>query len=77
MAEALLYLKEVYGLESDNTTINVVMRREDLANIAGTATETAIRILAELKDEGYVEYVGKKIKILRMKDLIHMANVSD
>ncbi len=77
MAEALLYLKEVYGLENDNTTINVIMRREDLANIAGTATETAIRILAEMKDEGYVEYIGKKIRILRMKDLVHMANVSD
>src|ERR1051326_5074556 len=44
MAEAILYLKEVYGLEKDNATLNVVMRREDMANIAGTATETAIRI---------------------------------
>ena len=77
IAEALLYLKDVYGFENDNSTINVVMRREDLANIAGTATETAIRILAEMKEDGYLEYVGKKIKILRMKDLVHLANVSD
>ncbi|HEY4797953.1 MAG TPA: Crp/Fnr family transcriptional regulator [Bacteroidia bacterium] len=77
MAEALLYLKEVYGVEKDNATINVVMRREDIANIAGTATETAIRILADFKEESLVEFVGKKIKIVKQQELIHLANISD
>lgn len=77
IAEALLYLKEVYGLEKDNVTLNVTIRREDMANIAGTATETAIRILAELKEEGYLEFTGKKIKIVKMRELIHLANLSD
>lgn len=77
MAEALLYLKEVYGMEKDNATINVAMRREDMANIAGTATETAIRILAEFREEGLVEFVGKRIKISNMNNLIHLANIND
>ena len=77
MAESLLYLKEIYGLENDNATINVVVRREDIANIAGTATETAIRILAEFKNDGLVEFIGKKIKIKNLKNLIHVANLSD
>ena len=77
MAEALLSLKEIYGLEKDNATLNVVMRREDIANIAGTATETAIRILADFKHEGLVEFIGKKIKIKNPSELIHIADLSD
>lgn len=77
MAESLLYLKGIYGYEKDNATINVVVRREDIANIAGTATETAIRILAELKNDGLVEFIGKKIKIKNIQALIHLANLSD
>lgn len=77
MAEAILYLKEVYGLEKDNATLNVIMRREDMANIAGTATETAIRILAELKDQGYIDFIGKKIRVLKLKELVHLANIND
>ena len=67
MSGTLSYLKEVYGLEKDNATINVVVRREDIANIAGTATETAIRILADLKNEGIIQFIGKKIKIAKMR----------
>jgi CRP/FNR family transcriptional regulator, polysaccharide utilization system transcription regulator len=56
MAEAILFMKEVYGLEKDNVTLNVVLTREEIANIAGTATETAIRILADFKSDGVLEF---------------------
>ena len=75
MSEALLFLKETYGLEEDNATINVVLSREEIANLVGTATETAIRLLSELKHEGIVEFVGKKIKILSVDRLIRTANM--
>lgn len=77
MAEAILFIKETYGFEKDNATINVVFTREEIANIAGTATETAIRILSDFKEERLVEFVGKKIKIVNQKELIHVANVVD
>lgn len=77
MAEAILFMKEVYGLEKDNVTLNVVLTREEIANIAGTATETAIRILADLKSDGVLEFIGKKIKILDISELLHIANVAD
>lgn len=77
MAEAILFMKEVYGLEKDNVTLNVVLTREEIANIAGTATETAIRILADLKSEGVLDFIGKKIKILNISELLHIANVAD
>jgi CRP/FNR family transcriptional regulator, polysaccharide utilization system transcription regulator len=63
MAKALLFLKETYGLEEDNATINVLLTREELADLVGTATETTIRLLSDFKSEGIIEFAGKKIKI--------------
>lgn len=77
MAEVLLLLKEIYGFESDNVTLGVTLTREEIANIAGTATETSIRILAEFKDEGLIKFNGKKIVIPDLKKLTYTANVHD
>ncbi|MBI4930360.1 MAG: Crp/Fnr family transcriptional regulator [Bacteroidetes bacterium] len=77
MAEAILFMKEVYGFEKDNATLNVILTREEIANIAGTATETAIRILADLKEDGVLEFIGKKIKVLKINSLLRSANLSD
>ncbi len=76
-AEALLFLKGTYGFEEDGATINVILSREDIANLVGTATETAIRLLSEFKHDKIVEFVGKKIKILDMKKLIRTANIDN
>jgi len=77
MAEALLFIKETYGYESDKRTINVVMKREELANLVGTTTETAIRLLADFKHEQLIELVNKKIKIIDLKKLTDITNVHD
>ena len=77
MAEALLFLKETYGYENDNATINVILSREEIANMVGTARETATRLLSEFKDDSIVELVGKKIKILNHQKLVKTANVFD
>jgi len=74
-AEALLFLKETYGFEADGATINVILSREDIANLVGTATETAIRLLSEFKNDKIVEFVGKKIKILDVAKLIKTSNI--
>jgi CRP-like cAMP-binding protein len=75
LAETLLTLKEFYGHEQDNATINATLTREDIANIVGTATETAIRLLSDFKNEKIIELVGKKIKILNHEKLVKIANV--
>jgi CRP/FNR family transcriptional regulator, polysaccharide utilization system transcription regulator len=77
MAEALLFLKETYGYEPGTTIINVVLSREDIANIVGTATETAIRLISEFKQSKIIESIGKKIQIIDLPKLIKTANVSD
>jgi CRP/FNR family transcriptional regulator, polysaccharide utilization system transcription regulator len=77
VAEALLYMKETYGYESDGATIGVVLSREDIANIVGTATETVIRLLSEFKTDGVIRLDGKKIAILNQKQLVRLANVPE
>ena len=77
LAQGLLLLKESYGFETDNATLNVAMTREDIANIVGTARETVIRLLFELDREGVIHLDGKKIKIVDQSKLLRLANIFD
>lgn len=77
LAETLLFIHETYGVESDGQTLNVRLSREEIANLVGTATESAIRLLSEFKKEGMIELEGKKIRLLNMKSMIKTANLQD
>lgn len=77
MAETILMLKEFYGLDSQKHTIKANLSREDIANIVGTATETAIRVLSEFKSEKMINLTGKKIQIIDADALVRAANVFD
>ncbi|MGB0269359.1 MAG: Crp/Fnr family transcriptional regulator [Bacteroidia bacterium] len=77
LAEALLFMKETYGYQSDGITIDLRITREEIANLVGTATETAIRLLSEMKNEKVVGLEGKKIQILDATQLVRIANIDD
>lgn len=77
LAEALLMLKEYYGNQEDDNSLNINITREEIANIIGTATETAIRLLSELKKEGILDLSGKKITIINNDSLMKLANLYD
>lgn len=77
VAEALLLLKETYGVEDDSTTLNVSLSREEIANLVGTATETTIRLLSEFKQDGLIGLQGKKISITNFNKLVQVANLID
>lgn len=74
VAESLLLLANVYGTEEDGLTLNVTLKREELAGIAGTIRETATRFLYELRDSHIIQLSGKKIKILDRQGLEKSAN---
>lgn len=75
LAGSLLMLKETYGVDgSESTLIDISLSREDLANIVGTATETVIRILSEFKRDGLISLEGKKIKVLKPRELAKEAD---
>ncbi|MBW2998848.1 Crp/Fnr family transcriptional regulator [Candidatus Woesearchaeota archaeon] len=62
LAETIIYIHNSFGTNPDGT-LSVLLSREDFANIVGTATESAIRVLSQFKKEGLISAVGKQIKI--------------
>lgn len=68
VAGALLNLEQRYR-QTGRAQTRIPMSREDLAGMAGTATETAIRALSELKDEALVAIEGREIVILDLPGL--------
>lgn len=77
LAEALLFVKETYGFDEDGKTLNVRLTRDEIANIVGTATESAIRLLSEFKRDGIIDLNGKNISVLDYNKLIKTANLQD
>ncbi len=75
LAETLILLKDTFGFEDDGKTINVLLSREEIANIVGTATESIIRCLSEFRKDNIVELDGKKITISDENLLILRANI--
>ncbi len=53
----------------ENGTLNLQLSREEIANMVGTATESCIRLLSELKKSGLIDLQGKKIKVIDLKGL--------
>ncbi|MBC8757643.1 response regulator [Kordia sp. YSTF-M3] len=66
LAKALLYLYDNKKLHN-STSEGIDISREDLAGLIGTATETAIRMLTDFKDEGLVTIVERRRIIIQNK----------
>ncbi|WP_439132854.1 Crp/Fnr family transcriptional regulator [Polaribacter sp.] len=73
LAETLLKLEEKFGT-NELGAINIHLSREDIANIIGTATESAIRLLSSLKKSGSITFLKKDIKILNKSELVKISN---
>ena len=71
IAEAFLYLKN-FG-ETEDGFLKLTLSREDIANVVGTATESAIRIISEFKKKGYIQTSGKRIGIKDERKLRDLA----
>ncbi len=74
LSEVLINLYHEFG-EDKQGILKISLTREELSNIVGTATESIIRLLSELKNEGMIELNGRKIKILDKPGLKHSANM--
>ncbi len=62
LAEILLILRATFG-EDEEGFLDIKLTREEIANMVGTATESAIRLLSELKEEGRISTQGRRIKL--------------
>ena len=74
VAQALLQLHDRFSKDASEN-LGVRISRDDLAAIVGTATESLIRCLTDLKDEGLIESQGRDIKITDKRGLVWLANI--
>lgn len=73
LAHMLLYLEETFGSNPDRS-LKLQLSREEIAGMIGTATESCIRLLSELKKENAIGLVGKKIIIIDKNKLSRIGN---
>lgn len=73
LAESLLYLKEVYGVDATVGRLSIHLTREDLANLSNMTTSNAIRTLSDFAEENIVQINGKDIVILDEEKLTRIS----
>lgn len=75
LAEALLFLKDCYGLEEDGATLSIYMSREDLASLSNMTTSNAIRTLSAFANERIVAIDGRKIKLINEEQIKKISKI--
>lgn len=75
LAEVLVLLEKKLGTDKDGF-IKISLTREEMANLIGTATESAIRLISEFKTDHLIEVEGRKIKILDHAKLVKLGHVN-
>ena len=73
VADALIALYDRYKSEAEKS-FTISISREDLANLAGIATESTIRTLSDFKDEKLIEINVSKITIVNYDKLSKIHN---
>ncbi len=72
LAHIILYLANNFGVDQENF-LNLVLSREEIAGMIGTATESCIRLLSEFNKNQFIEISGKRIRILDRAQLAKIA----
>lgn len=73
LASTLLHLEAKFHNNQQQKSVDINLSREDIANIIGTATESAIRLLSEFKKKKLIDLKGKEIFIIDTKGLEQVA----
>ncbi len=72
IADILIYLsKNIYC----NTTFNLTLSRQELAEFAGCSKENVIHTLRNLANEGIIDVKGKYIDIKKMDRLMYFSKI--
>ena len=74
LAEILVLLEQKLGTDPEGF-IKISLTREEIANLIGTATESAIRLISEFKQDDLISVEGRNIKILNREKLIKLGHV--
>ena len=76
LADAILFLHNIYGYQSDNKTIDVSLSRKEIANLSNMNTSNAIRTLSTFASDNIISLKGRKIQILDLKKLENISEIS-
>lgn len=71
LADALLYIKVCFG-ENEEGMLNLILTREDYANMIGAATAMVIRVFSYFRESGLITTEGKQIKV---ENAVALSNV--
>lgn len=74
LAEILLLLEQKLGTDAEGF-IKISLTREEIANLIGTATESAIRLISEFRGDKLIEVEGRNIRILNHEKLIKLGHL--
>lgn len=69
LAEALILLKETYGVKANGYTLDISPSRDDLAKISNMTTANAIRTLRAFSNEGLISLDGRKITLINEDEI--------
>lgn len=72
IAESLLTLKKIFGVNEEDGTLNVTLSRQEMADIAGTTAEQVTRELTNFENELLITKQGKKIVLLNADGLFNI-----
>ena len=76
LAEILLELGDKHGRrEHDRITLDIALKREEIAEMVGVTLETVVRLLSQFKREKLIELTGKKIVLLNLERLRKICHV--
>jgi CRP/FNR family transcriptional regulator len=75
VARVLLRMANTSGerLEGGAVRITIALSRQDIADMAGTVIETAIRAMSKFQKQGYVETREGRIVLLEPHQLVTIA----
>lgn len=74
-ADALLFIKEAFGLDKQAQTLNVNISREEIADLAGTSVGQIIHNISDFEKEKIIAKRGKKIQLLNEKKLMEIVSL--
>jgi CRP/FNR family transcriptional regulator len=76
VAGVLLDLGQRFGRPgSEGVQVDIKLKREELAEMAGVTVETVIRLLSALRDEGLIRTQGKAITLVDQEALTRITRV--
>lgn len=76
LAEILLLLEKRLGTDMEGF-IKISLTREEIANLIGTATESAIRLISEFKQDSLIDVEGRNIRVKDRDKLRKISHIVD